>query len=279
MKIFKLFVAFAIICFAFLPAAHAVVPAPDGGYPGFTTAEGANALQNVTTGVGNTANGWRSLFANTAGSLNTAIGAGTLLLNTGDNNTATGALALLSNTNGHDNTAVGSLALLNNTAGNSNIALGALAGQNVNGTNNIVIGNDGVSDESNTIRIGNETHTAVYMTPILNDFHEGGNPVHINPLTGKLFYSTPIFPQRGVTRDIQSMDKSSEGILALNPVTFYYKTDKTNTRQFGLIAEEVTQVNPDLVVRDKEEKPYSVRYEQVNAMLLNEFLKEHKKVE
>src|SRR5215468_1653012 len=188
MKIFKLFVAFAIICFAFLPAAHAVVPAPDGGYPGFTTAEGANALQNVTTGVGNTANGWRSLFANTAGNLNTAIGAGTLLLNTGDNNTATGALALLSNTNGHDNTAVGSSALLNNTAGNYNIALGWNAGKDVDGSGNIMIGHPGYSGESNTIRIGDFSYTKAYLPAIVNDpISQGGNPVYISPGTGELF--------------------------------------------------------------------------------------------
>jgi len=362
MKFFRLFITFIPVCFAFLSTAKAVVPAPDGGYPGFTTAEGANALQNLTTGVGNTATGWHSLFANSAGNLNTAVGAGTLLFNAGDNNTATGALALLSNTTGfyntadgaftllsntegdgntasgyqalysntsgsnnaafgyvalysntdgdyntalgsqtlvyntrgswntatgyqallfnttgEDNTAVGVRALLNNTAGHGNIALGNLAGQNVNGSNNIVLGNDGVSDESDTIRIGNDAHTAVYIPAITNS-ETGGtwNSVVVNPLTGRLYL---LLSSRRFKRDIQAMDKSSEGILSLKPVAFHYKSDKTNTLQFGLIAEEVAQVNPDLVVRDKEGNPHSVRYDAVNAMLLNEFLKEHRKNE
>jgi hypothetical protein len=120
------FALFAFACFALLPApkAFGIVPPPDGGYPGFNTAEGTNALQHLTTGVGNTATGWHSLFANTAGNLNTAIGVGTLLLNTADNNTATGAAALLSNTTGTFNTANGAFALLNNTTGNYNTAIG-----------------------------------------------------------------------------------------------------------------------------------------------------------
>src|SRR5437870_4908928 len=107
MKIFRLFVAFTLICFALSPAAHAVVPAPGGGYPNFTTAEGTNALLNLSSGVANTGLGWSSLLNVTTGSLNTAIGAGTLLLNTADHNTATGAGALLSNTTGDVNTAIG----------------------------------------------------------------------------------------------------------------------------------------------------------------------------
>jgi hypothetical protein len=95
LKTRTLLVIILLVWLGVLPKAQAVVPALDGGYPGFTTAEGTNALQNLTTGVGNTAAGWHSLFANSAGNLNTAIGAGTLLFNTGDDNTATGALALL----------------------------------------------------------------------------------------------------------------------------------------------------------------------------------------
>jgi hypothetical protein len=130
MKTFRLFVAFALTCFALSPAVHAVVPAPDGGYPNFTTAEGSNALQNLTTGVGNTAGGWRSLFANSVGNLNTAIGAGTLLSSTGDNNTAIGALALLSNTTGSGNVALGAVAGSGVTTANNVIAIGA-SGANV----------------------------------------------------------------------------------------------------------------------------------------------------
>src|SRR3954463_14638229 len=110
MKIWRLFVAFTLICSALSPIAYAVLPSPDGGYPGFNTAEGQNALKNLSTGQGNTAVGWFSLYTVTAGSLNTANGAGALVLNTGDENTATGAAALLSNTTGTFNTADGAFA-------------------------------------------------------------------------------------------------------------------------------------------------------------------------
>ena len=277
MKFFRLFITFTLICFAFLSKAKAIVPAPDGGYPGFTTAEGANALQNLTTGVGNTATGWHSLFANSAGNLNTAVGAGTLLFNAADANTAAGAAALLNNTFGHHNTAVGISALLSNTTGNYNIALGWNAGKDVDGSANIMIGHPGYSGESNTIRIGDFSYTKAYLPAIVNDpISQGGNPVYINPGTGELFL---LLSSCRFKRDIQPMEKSSESIFALKPVTFHYKSDKTNTLQFGLIAEEVANVNPELVLPDKEGKPMSVRYEQVNAMLLNEFLKEHRKVQ
>src|SRR6476660_486333 len=141
-----LLIPLALVCFALLPKALAVVPPPDGGYPGFTTAEGQNALQNLTTGVGNTAAGWHSLFKNSVGNLNTAIGAGTLLFNTGSNNTATGALALLSNTTGIENTANGAFALSNNDItgaglGNANTAVGATAlFNNTDGDSNNAVG-------------------------------------------------------------------------------------------------------------------------------------------
>ena len=125
-----LLIPLALACFALLPKALAVVPPPDGGYPGFTTAEGQNALQNLTTGVGNTAAGWHSLFTNSVGNLNTAIGAGTLLFNTGDNNTATGVAALLLNTTGADNTANGTATLVNNSSGGNNTAVGSFAPAN-----------------------------------------------------------------------------------------------------------------------------------------------------
>src|SRR5262245_60896535 len=142
MKIFKLFVAFAIICFAFLPAAQAVVPAPDGGYPNFTTAEGTKALQNLTTGAENTAVGWYSLFANMTASFNTGLGAGTLALNTADANTAVGTAALILNTSGSDNTAVGTVALLNNDDGLANTAVGSSAlNSNSHGNSNTATGN------------------------------------------------------------------------------------------------------------------------------------------
>ena len=120
-------IASVLAGFGFLPKGEAVVPPPDGGYPGFTTAEGQNALQNLTTGVGNTAVGWFSLFSTTDGSFNTATGAGALLFNTANQNTAFGTAALLFNTTGQSNTGVGSAALLNNTTGPGNTATGARA--------------------------------------------------------------------------------------------------------------------------------------------------------
>src|ERR687891_1259182 len=106
-----LLITLALFCFGLLPKAHAVVPPPDGGYPNFTTAEGTNALKNLTSGAGNTAAGWYSLFTNSTASFNTAVGAGTLVLNTADENTAVGAAALLLNT-AAGNTAIGSRALV-----------------------------------------------------------------------------------------------------------------------------------------------------------------------
>src|SRR5262249_42058976 len=133
-------ITFVLVWFSLSRATQAVVPPPDGGYPGFNTAEGSNALQNLTTGVGNTAAGWGSLFANSVGNLNTAIGVGTLLSNTGNNNTATGALALLSNTTGIENTANGALALVS-SIGDGNTAIGAYTlNQNTIGILNTAVG-------------------------------------------------------------------------------------------------------------------------------------------
>jgi uncharacterized coiled-coil protein SlyX len=449
-------------CFELLPKVQAVVPPPDGGYPGFTTAEGTNALKNLTAGLGNTANGWYSLFTNSTGSYNVGVGAGTLalsngdqntavgvgalLLNNGSLNTATGALALLNNSNGnfntavgcfglqsnqtgddntavgigalssnisgshntavgdyalysntadfntaighfaladnvsgqfdtaigtfalrhttadgntavghsallqnttgirnnafgqnalsanvggqgnnafgfgtlslsgdagsfntaigdfalasnngapdntavghaaldvnttgHGNTAIGALALQgSNTGGHYNIAVGYAAGQSITGNDNIDIGNTGEPGENATIRIGDETiHTATYIAGINGATLGVGAQVYIDP-TGQL---GTMVSSRRFKKEIKPMDKASKAILALKPVTFHYKSDKTNTRQFGLVAEEVAEVNPDLVVRDKNGEIYTVRYDAVNAMLLNEFLKAHKKLE
>ena len=382
--------------------AEAVVPAPDGGYPGFNTAGGQNALFSLTTGIGNTAVGWSSLKSNTDGSFNTAVGTGALLFNVGDpsngygvNNTAIGAAALLFNTTGYENTAVGTQALFSNTEGyentatgyqtlisnttggdntaNGNVALfnntsggantasgvGALYsntignGNNAFGVNalgsnttgdyntaighealissttavkntaigyqalfndrtgveniavgsrslisstgsynvalggggnlqtgdfNIYIGNDGEAEESGTLRIGSFCcQSRAFISGISGVTVSGGATVYIRS-AGQLGTSTSSVRFK---QDIRDMDRASETLLALRPVTFRYKPefDPDEIAQFGLIAEEVEKVNPDLVVRDKDGKAYSVRYEQVNAMLLNEFLKEHRKVE
>jgi hypothetical protein len=289
------------IGFAFFPRAQAVVPPPDGGYPGFNTAEGTNALKNLTTGQGNTAVGWFSLSSSTDGSYSTGVGAGTLALNIGDQNTATGvaalllnntgsfntangALALSNNTEGDFNTAMGDAALFLNTTGNSNTAVGAGAlPNNASGGSNIALGADAgvsVTTANNVICIGasgQNVSNSCYIGQIFGATSASGTAVFINS-DGKLGTTTS---SQGFKEAIRPMERASEALFALKPVTFRYKKqiDPVAISQFGLVAEDVEKVNPDLVVRDKEGKPYSVRYDQVNAMLLNEFLKAHKRVE
>jgi hypothetical protein len=350
----------ALGCFGLLPKAAAVVPPPDGGYPGGNTAEGQNALFSLTTGGFNTAIGWLSLRSNTEGNFNTAIGAGALFANitaalntatgagalssnvsginntangafalfnttgdgntgvgrdalfsnttanfntavgsfaladnttgaantangegalrsniSGNSNTATGSGALSSNTGGFNNTAIGEAALSSNTTGSFNIALGVIAGSNLTtGNGNIDIGNTGVADESDTIRIG-ENQTRTFITGISGVEVTGAGVVVAS--NGQL----GVAPSSQRFKDeINSMDQASEALYGLRPVIFRYKKeiDPQGSPQWGLVAEEVEKVNPNLVVRDKQGRPYSVRYDQVNAMLLNEFLKEHQTV-
>ena len=259
------------------------------------TAIGFQALLNNTTGLENTAIGHAALYFNTTGSVNTAVGANALQDNTtGNGNTATGDSALLENTtgtdntaigigtlsnsNGNRNTAIGFDALGNNTTGNSNIALGYGAGVSLTtGSNNIDIGNIGQPGESNSIRIGKiGTQTNTHIAGISGATVPTGVAVivdssgHLGTITSSARFKDEIKP----------MDKASEVILALKPVTFRYKQeiDPDGIPQFGLVAEQVERVNPALVARDEQGKPYTVRYEAVNAMLLNEFLKEHRKV-
>jgi Chaperone of endosialidase len=243
------------------------------------TATGAGALFGNTTGDNNTASGAFALFTNTIGVFNTATGAFALLNNTtGVENTASGYRALSGNVTGVGNTAYGSQALVQ-TTGNNNIALGAHAGFNIStGSNNIHIGNVGAGNESGTVRIGDNNQTKTFIAAI-NGVNEGSpTAVFINTLTGKLG-TTPPASSRRYKKEIKPMDTSSEAVLALKPVSFHYKSDNTKTPQFGLIAEDVADVNPDLVVRDENGEIYTVRYDAVNAMLLNEFLKEHRKNE
>ncbi len=427
-----LLVTLSLVCFALLPGMPAVIPPPDGSYPNFTTAEGNNALKNLTTGAANTALGWYSLFSDTDGSFNTATGAGSLLFNTGNSNTAIGAASLLFNVTATDNTAVGTAALLNNTAsgntaigsnallnnttggtlvtvqgtdvgpnvavgwealesntlagantavgyqalhsfvsgpmgfeqigtctavgfqalanangagvsnsgfghralfsdttgtintasgfyallrnvtgdGNTadgfialqhnttggyntalgadalgdnttgmfNVAVGYSAGEGVmTGNNNIYIGaGASAGDTSDTIVIGHG-QTTTYIEGIFGATVGGGTPVLIDS-GHKLGTMTS---SKRFKEEVKPMEQTSEALYALEPVTFRYKKeiDPAGTSQFGLLAEDVEKVNPALVVPDKEGKPYSVRYDQVNAMLLNEFLKEHSKVQ
>jgi Chaperone of endosialidase len=360
-----------LVCFGLLPKAQAVNPPPDGGYPGGNTAEGQNALFNLTTGTYNTAVGWLSLESLSTGSFNTATGAGSLLFNAADNNTAFGATALLFNTEGSFNTAVGAIALLNNTEGSFNTAVGygtlyqnrtggdntavgdnalffnitgedntAVGGtglfSNQSGSNNTAVGRSAlVSNQSGSLNTavgrdalsGNTTgdeNTAIGQQALdLNT--SGSENVAVGPLAGHNVTTAnnviaiglpgenvsdrcyignirgrPVGNGDGINvivdssgqlgtsnssrrfkKNIKPMDQASQAILALKPVTFHYKNSDTKRPlpQFGLIAEEVAEVNPDLVVRDADGELLSVRYDAVNAMLLNEFLKEHRKNE
>ena len=236
----------------------------------FNTANGAFALFSNTAANINTAVGFQALFNNTFGGANTAIGDQTLASNTiGQLNTAVGHGALFNNTTGDQNTAVGMVALGNNTTGSGNVALGAFAGNQVEFASNVICigGNVMGADVNNTCFIGSIRGVTTQ--------HPDAIPVVIDS-GGQL--GTVSSSQR-FKDQIKPMDKVSESLMGLKPVTFHYKRDKTNTAQFGLIAEEVAAVNPDLVVRDNNGEIYTVRYDAVNAMLLNEFLKEHRKVE
>jgi Chaperone of endosialidase len=330
-------IAFMLSCFGLSAKILAVVPAPDGGYPGNNTAEGTNSLFSLTSGIDNTALGFEALFRNTTGDFNTAEGFGALFSNssgsqntatgvnalisnttgsfntangvntlfrntTGFQNAATGVQALLSNTTGFHNTADGFQALLSNTTGNhntadgdnalvhdttgslntaigahaldnditgsSNVALGFQAGFNITGNGNVCIGQNivGVAGESNVTRIGNIGSTAQ------------ANGVFVTVgAGGKLGVQVS---SRRYKDDIKPIDRASEALFALKPVSFRYKQeiDPARSPDFGLIAEDVATVNPDLVARDEEGNIVTVRYQAVNAMLLNEFLKEHRKV-
>ena len=263
-----LFTITAVMCFAALPLAHAVVPAPDGGYPNNNTAEGHNALFSLTTGVWNTAVGFEALKSNS----------------TGNGNTTTGVQAMQKNLGGSQNTAVGVQALLNGTSGNRNLAVGWQSGVNVTtGSNNIEIGNPGVAGDDKVIRLGRpHLHEQAFIGGVHGVIlPDNGTlqPVFINN-AGQL--GTTLSPSSArFKNDIKPMADVSAAVLALKPVTFRYKKeiDSLGAQRFGLVAEEVAKVNPDLVTRDENGQLYSVRYEAVNAMLLNEFLKEHCKVE
>jgi len=245
----------------------------------FNTAIGFNALES-STASNNTATGFEALFHNTIGTQNTATGGAALFSNTtGNNNTATSFEALFSNTTGSNNTACGELALENNTNGSSNIALGFLAGSNLTtGSNNIEIGAPGVAGEASTIRIGKSTtQKKTFVAGIRGVTVASG----VGVIVGSSGQLGTITSSARFKEAIEPMDKASEALLQLEPVMFRYKheLDPDAVPQFGLIAEQVEKVNPDLVARDADGKVNTVRYEAVNAMLLNEFLKEHGQVQ
>ena len=314
LRLASLLVPILLACFTLLPRVQAVSPTPDGGYLGANTAEGGpGALFSLTTGTDNTAVGSQALFGLTTGIQNTAVGAQALFNNVANRNTAEGFRALINNTTGNSNTANGVNALLrnvtggfntaigfsalennnasvntalgvnalqHNTTGNDNIALGVNAGLFLTtGSDNIDIANAGVAGESSTIRIGNSNvngQNRAFIVGIrgVTTGNADAVPVVIDS-AGQLGTAGS---SRRFKKEIKPMDKTSEAILGLKPVTFHYKSDSKDTPQFGLIAEEVAEVNPNLVVRDEKGEIYTVRYDAVNAMLLNEFLKEHREV-
>ena len=247
------------------------------------TAIGAAALLNNNLGIDNTAVGANALFSNGAttgdtatggpGSANTAVGSDALFSNTtGTGNTAGGAAALQFNNTGGNNTACGVLALSANTSGSFNTALGRGAGSSVTTANNVIAIGISAENVSNSCYIGQ-----IYsnVQPIV-----GTDPDSVTiTSTGRLGRGN--VSSRRYKHDIKPMDEASEVLYALKPVSFRYNKeyDATQTLAFGLIAEEVAKVYPDLVGRNPQGQPESVRYEQINAMLLNEFFKEHRKVE
>jgi len=235
------------------------------------TGLGLDALIYNTTGGDNTATGANALFSNTTAGENTATGYEALYFNTtGANNAATGAESLFSNTSGNVNTALGFAALFSNTTGSNNIALGTNAGYNLTqGSNNIDVGNQGVAGESGIIRIGTATNqTAVYIAGIENA-KVTGSPVYVTAngqlgvLASSERYKTKVAP----------MGAGTQKLGKLRPVSFHLKTEPGGPLQYGLIAEEVDKVYPELVIRDEAGKIQGVRYDELAPMLLNEVQK------
>jgi hypothetical protein len=248
------------------------------------TASGYQALYGTTTGSSNTASGYFALYDNKTGSYNTASGGYALFTGTtGSDNTAVGYQAMTFTSDGNDNTALGMNALAEVLGGSNDIGIGAKAGYSVaGGDNDIDIGDvdDESTGESDTIRIGDtvgETQKTTYIAGIENATVSQGAAVYIDT-NGQLGVKSS---SERFKQDIKSMGDASDVLLSLRPVTYLYKPgiDPTGTPQFGLVAEEVEKASPDLVIHDKAGKPYTVRYDAVNAMLLNEFLKEHERVE
>jgi hypothetical protein len=313
MSIRPLLVALALAVVLVPAAITAVSPKPQGiqlppgGYPGENTAAGDGALNTLIpynggdVGQANTAVGFMGLYSVTTGWENTAVGDRSLNLNQSSNNTAIGSQALGVNTDGMDNTATGRRALLSNTLGNFNVASGQDAlllsttgggntamgygalSSNTTGTMNTAVGyyaGWNVSTAYNVISIGSmggNVNNSAWIGNVYGATTQSGftAPVVVSS-DGQL--GTAASSER-FKKDIATMNSASDTILSLRPVTFHYKADARETPQFGLIAEEVAKLNPALVLPDKEGKPYTVRYDAVNAMLLNEFLKEHRTVQ
>jgi hypothetical protein len=364
-----------LACFGPLCGLQAVVPAPDGCYPNFTTAEGCDALNLLTTGAGNTGLGWRSLFSDTAGSFNTAVGAGALVLNNADSNTAVGAAALLLNTPGIENTAIGTAALLFNDSGALNTAVGAFTlFSNTTGSSNsafgfnalqsnissfgssafghaalsnndssgagLANGNSAFGEEALLDNVDGHSNSAfgfqalhshldgfgnsAFGDSALNSNVSGNLNTAIGDAAGALIAgsgnvciganvlanaadnnltriknigSNPIVGGVNVVitgtnsngdlplgyassssrykENIKPINKASERLFALRPVSFQAKGDAAHIRHYGLIAEDVAKVDPELAVYNPQGQPETLRFDSINGMLLNEFLKEH----
>jgi len=273
---------------------------------GFNTAIGRVALLSNTTGNGNTATGAQALVSNTTASQNTAYGYQAMLDNTtGAHNTAVGFAALGSNTIGEFNTAMGAQALASNTTGESNTAIGRGAASSMSTSSfNTVVGRGALN--SLTSGLGNNTALGINagegLTIGSGNVYIGGNVsagasgendttrirnVYFSTVAARAVYVDQggklgtLSSSKRYKEEIKPMDRASETLFALKPVTFRYKKeiDPARALSFGLIAEEVAEVNPELITRDEEGKPQTVRHEAINAMLLNEFFKEHKKVQ
>jgi hypothetical protein len=235
------------------------------------TATGYWALAINSTGFNNTATGYQALVGNSTGFNNTASGSAALFNNTtGPDNTASGSGALSSNTTGSNNIGVGAFALNSNTTGSNNVGVGVGAGGNLTtGSDNIEIGNVGVAGESNTIRIGTKgAQTRTFVVGV-NSSAIYGVPVMVN-VNGRLGIQASSARYK---REIHNMGDASTRLLRLRPVSFRYREDPKGTLQYGLIAEEVERIYPELVIRDDDGRVMGVRYDMLPALLLNEVQK------
>jgi hypothetical protein len=246
-----------------------------GAGGGANSAVGAQALYENSSGSYNTAVGLSALYENTSGSYNTVSGALALPGNTtGSNNSAFGFGAMDQNTNGAENVAIGNFALSSNRSGSHNIAVGYESGQFISGSNNIDIGSGGAANENGIVRIGTPgTQTTVYIAGI-ESTKVTGNAVYVTS-SGKL--GVLASSERYKTA-IESMGSNTEKLQQLRPVTFHLKNDPTGAVQYGLIAEEVNKVYPELVIRDEKGVIQGVRYDELAPMLLNEIKKQHLKM-
>jgi hypothetical protein len=232
------------------------------------TAMGSNALHNNNVGSANTGTGADALRSNTSGSGNTANGSGSLSSNTtGYSNTAMGSQSLQANTTGYANTAVGIGALLSNTTGNANTAFGNAAGILVNGSNNIEIANQGAGADDHVIRIG-DVQTQTFIAGI-SGVNVSGVPVVVSS-SGQLGIASS---SRRYKEDIQDMGDATTALMRLRPVTYHYKqpySDGSKPLEYGLIAEEVADIYPELVAHSQDGKIETVMYQKLTPMLLNE---------